>query len=185
MNNLNGFGNNELFANNCGNIRRYVKSDDRPFGDEFPFEVERKPTDSTDYYSGLCQGAKAVYEMLKIGLFEDSTKPVTYFSNENNGCVHGACSLDDYKDLENELYEAGFDDGFRKGIQVAQDEMHEEIYVDAEKVCKLDQLHNELLELGRKLHPSDIDMLNSVLNRVVDLKYGVAKDAIDDYLGYK
>lgn len=185
MNNLNGFGNTGWYANNCGNIRCYVKSDDKPFGDNFPFSIERKPTDSNEYYSGLCQGAKAVYEMLNIGIFEDSTRPVTYFSNENDACVRGACSLDDYEDYEDDIYETGFDDGFRKGIQVAQDEMREEIYVDAEKVCKLDQLHNELLELGRKLHPSDIDMLNAVLKRVVDLKYDVAKDAVDDYLGYR
>jgi len=185
MNNLTGFGNNGWYSNNLGNIRRFVKSDDKPFGDDFPFKIERKPTDNDEFYKGLCQGAKAVYEMLNIGIFEDSTRPVTFFLNEKNGCVCGEHCLDDYEDYEDEVYEAGFEDGFRKGIQVAQDEMREEIYIDSEKICKLDQLHNEILELGRKLHPSDIDMLNSVLNRIVELKYNVAKDAVDDYLGYK
>lgn len=57
--------------------------------------------------------------------------------------------------------------------------------MDTEKVCKIDQLQHEILELGKKLHPSDIDKLNAILKRVVDLKYEVAKDAVDEYLGYK
>ena len=189
MNNC--FGNDSRCSNNLECLRRYVKSDDRPFGDDFPFSIERKPTDSNDYYRGLYQGSKAVYEMLKIGIFEDGSKPVTYFSNENSGCVRGNWCLENYEDdeefelFEEDVYEAGFDDGFRRGIQVVQEEMGEEIYIDTEKICKLDQLHNELLELGRKLHPSDIDLLNAVLKRVVEMKYDVAKDAVDDYLGYR
>ena len=64
-------------------------------------------------------------------------------------------------------------------------DVEEDIYVDTDKICKLDQLHTEILELGRKLHPSDIDMLNAVLKRVVEMKYDVAKDAVDNYLGHK
>lgn len=182
---LNCFGNKGWHSSNLGNRRCFEKFDSKPFGEDFPFKIERKSTDSDGYYMGICQGAKVVYEMWNTGIFEDGYMPVTYFSKENNGCMRGACCLDDYEDFEEDVYEAGFDDGFRKGIQVAQDEMREEIYVDAEKICKLDQLHNEILELGRKLKPTDIDMLNTILKRVVDLKYDVAKEAVDDYLGYK
>lgn len=189
MDNLNCFGNKGWYSSNLGNKRRFEKFDNEPFGEDFPFKIEKKSIDSDDYYRGICQGAKVVYEMWNAGIFEVGSMPVTYFSKENNGCMRGACCLDDYEDdcelFEEDVYEAGFEDGFRKGIRVAQEEMCEEIYIDTEKVCKLDQLHNEILELGRKLHPSDIDMLNSVLKRVVDLKYDVAKDAVDDYLGYK
>lgn len=191
MDNLNCFGNNGWHSSNLGNKRRFEKFDSKPFGEEFPFKIEKKSTDSDDYYRGICQGAKVIYEMLNTGIFEDGSKPVTYFSNENSGCVRGNWHLENYENdeefelFEEDVYEAGFDDGFRRGIQVAQEEMCEEIYIDTEKICKLDQLHNELLELGRKLHPCDIDMLNAVLKRVVEMKYDVAKDAVDDYLGYK
>ena len=161
------------------------------FGDDFPFAIDRKATDSDEYYKGLCQGAKVIYEMLKAGMFEDGALPLTYFSHESNRSVRyekflGNCEEDDERDeFIDKVYQEGFDDGVHRGIQMAQEEMGEEIYIDAEKVCKLDQLHNEILELGRRLHPSDIDILNSVLKRVVELKYDMAKDAIDEYLGYK
>ena len=31
------------------------------FGDDFPFAIDRKATDSDEYYKCLCQGAKLVY----------------------------------------------------------------------------------------------------------------------------
>ena len=158
------------------------------FGDDFPFAIDRKSADSEEFYRGICQGAKLVYEMLKVGIFEEGALPLTYFSHESNRSVRyekylGDCEEDDESD--DKVYQEGFDDGFHRGIQMAQEEMCEEIYIDTEKVCKLDQLHNEILELGRTLRPWDIDKLNAVLKRVVDLKYDVAKDAIDEYLGYK
>lgn len=167
--------------------RRFEKFDNKPFEKEFPFSIERKATDSNDYYKGLCQGAKIVYEMWNVGIFEDGSIPVTYFSKENNrGVCCDWCMEDNTdEDCEDEMFQAGFDAGFEHGYQIAHDEMCEDIYIDTEKVCKLDQLHNEILELGRRLHPSDIDKLNAVLKRVVDLKYDVAKDAVDNYLGYK
>lgn len=183
------FSNNGWYSKYLERRRRFEKFDDKPFGDDFPFSIERKATDSDEYYRGICQGAKVVYEMLNAGIFEDGSIPVTYFSKESNrgvGCdwhlENNADEEDD--DFEDEIYEAGFDTGFKQGYQIAHEEMCEEIYVDTEKVCKLDQLHNEILELGKRLHPSDIDKLNAVLKRVVDLKYDVAKDAVDDYLGY-
>jgi flagellar biosynthesis/type III secretory pathway protein FliH len=127
-----------------------------------------------------------VYEMWKSGLFEDGSYAVTYFAKENVGpCFLDDCEDDYFELFEDDVYEAGFDDGFRQGYQSACEEVKADIYVDTEKVCKIDQLQHEILELGNKLHPSDIDKLNAVLKRVVDLKYEVAKAAVDEYLGYK
>ena len=269
-----GFGYREQLEK----ARRYEKFDSSPFGEKFPFTIERKKTDSDDFYKGLCEGAKAVYDMWKKDLFEDSSFPVTYFSTKHisedrptyedvsfcdkgyklghingvntafdiydpcgewfdedcfaNGYIRGftdgfeekiknlidekrldpqdhkcpyssngicgevVCNEkcpthpdfidDEYDDcFEDDLYDEGFDDGFRIGYQSASDETSSEIYVDANKICKIDQLHNEILELGRKLSPTDISKLNGVLQRVLDLKYDVAKDAVDEYLGYK
>lgn len=157
--------------------------------EKFPFSIERKPTDSDDFYRGICQGAKVVYEMLKSGIFEDSSIPVTYFSKESNrGMCCDWCMEDntdeENEDFEDDAYEAGFDDGFRHGYQSACDDTKSDIFIDTEKICKLDQLHNEILELGRRLHPAHIDMLNTIVKRVTDLKYEVAKEAVDDFLGY-
>ena len=187
MGKLNDFGcNDRSWYSRCLETRRrFEKFDNKPFGDRFPFKIERKPTDSDDYFDGICQGAKVVYEMLQSGIFEDGSIPVTYFSKENNRGLLSDWGTEDLEYFEEDAYEEGFNAGFEHGYQIAHDEMCEDIYVDTEKVCKLDQLHNEILELGRKLHPSDIDKLNTVLKRVVDLKYDVAKDAIDNYLGYK
>lgn len=159
------------------------------FEDKFPFVIARKATDSNEYYNGLCQGASMVYEMVKAGMFEEGAFPLTYFSRETNRSVTyerymDSCEEDD-EFYEDEVYESGFDDGFRHGYQSACEEVKADIYVDTEKVCKIDQLQHEILELGKKLHPSDIDKLNAILKRVVDLKYEVAKDAVDEYLGYK
>ncbi|MBR5156374.1 MAG: hypothetical protein IKW59_01240 [Clostridia bacterium] len=175
---------NDDFSKYLEKRRRFEKFDNKPFGDRFPFEIERKPTDSDDYFAGICQGAKIFYEMWKSDIFEDSSIPVTYFSKESN---RGLCCDWDAEDddFEDDAYEEGFDAGFKQGYQSACADVEEDIYVDTEKICKLDQLHNEILELGRKLHPADINTLNAVLKRIVELKYDVAKDAVDEYLGYK
>ena len=186
---INGFNNDSEYERLLERRRRFEKYDDKPFGEKFPFKIERKPTDSDEFFKGLCQGAKAVYEMWRAGLFEDSSCPVTYFSKEDNWYAYGTRCLDDYEDdfefFEEDAYEAGFDNGFKQGYQSASEDASADIYVDTEQICKIDQLQQEILELGRKLHPSDIDMLNSVLKRVIDLKYQVAKDAVDEYLGYR
>ena len=184
---FNSFGNDSDFSKYLEQRRRFEKFDNKPFGDRFPFIIERKPTDSDDYFDGICQGAKVVYEMLKSGIFEDGSIPVTYFSKEDNRGLLNAWGTedDDLEYFEEDAYEEGFDAGFKQGYQSARADVEEDIYVDTEKICKIDQLHNELLELGRKLNPVDIDTLNAVLKRVVDLKYDVAKDAVDEYLGYK
>ena len=161
------------------------------FENKFPFAISRKATDSNEFYNGLCQGANLAYEMLKVGMFEDGAFPLTYFSHETNRSVtykkyFDSCEEDDTEDeCIDEVYEEGFDDGFRHGYQSAQEEVKADIFVDTDKICKIDQLQHEILELGNKLHPSDIDKLNAILKRVVDLKYEVAKDAVDEYLGYK
>lgn len=255
--------------------RRYEKFDGSPFGERFPFDIERKETDSDEFYKGICEGAKAVYDMWQKDLFEDGSIPVTYFSTkhisedrptyedvsfcdegykmghingvnaaldlydpcgewfeqdcyasgyirgftegfeerfkkllreevlapEDHKCIYapnGICgepiccgncpTHPDFIDdewFEDDAYEQGFDAGFKQGYQSARADVEEDIYVDTDKVCKIDQLHNEILELGKKLHPTDVSMLNSVLQRVLDLKYDVAKDAVDEYLGYK
>lgn len=181
---FNSFGNDSDFSKYLEQRRRFEKFDNKPFGDRFPFEIERKPTDSDDYYAGICQGAKVFYEMWKSDIFEDGSIPVTYFSKEyNRGLLSDWGSEDD--DFEEDAYEEGFDAGFKQGYQSARADLEEDIYIDTDKICKLDQVHNELLEIGRSLSPWDIDKLNTVLKRVIELKYDVAKEAVDEYLGYK
>lgn len=180
MANVNSLGNGRGFLEKR---RRFEKYDDKPFGEDFPFRIERKPTDSDDYFNGICQGAKVVYEMLKSGIFEDASIPVTYFSKEGNRGL--CCDWDEEdEDFEDDAYEAGFDDGFRQGYQSACEDTKSDVFVDTEKICQLDQLHNEILELGRRIHPAHIDMLNSIVKRVTEMKYDVAKEAVDDFLGY-
>ena len=186
MGKFNNFGCNDRdwFSRYIENRRRFEKYDDKPFGDNFPFSIERKATDSEEYYKGLCQGAKIVYEMWNVGIFEDDAFPVTYFSHDTNRSIEYEDD-EDFSFLEEDGYAKGFDAGFEQGYQSACADAKTDIYIDTEKVCKLDQLHNELLELGRRLQPTDIDKLNAVLKRVVELKYDVVKDAVDNYLGYK
>lgn len=184
MDNVNSFGNDN--GGFLGKRRRFEKYDNKPFGEDFPFMIERKPTDSDDYFEGICQGAKVVYEMLKSGVFEDGSIPVTYFSKESNRglCCDGDAEDEDIEYFEEDAYEEGFDAGFKQGYQSACEDTKSDIFIDTEKICKLDQLHNEILELGRRLHPAHIDMLNAIVKRVTDLKYDVAKEAVDDFLGY-
>jgi len=185
---FNSFGNdNRGFSRYLDKRRRFEKYDDKPFGDNFPFFIEKKENDSDEFYRGICEGAKAVYGMWRSGIFEGGSIPVTYFSLDMDRSISYKKYMSDDidEDFVDEIYEDGYECGFKQGYKSACEETETDIYIDSDKICKIDQLHNELLELGRSLHPWDIDKLNSVLKRVVELKYDVVKEAVDEYLGYK
>ena len=155
------------------------------------YDAEDLSNKSPDYQRGHMAGFNMGYNRAKENLFDELAEAEEDIYSEGYDDGYAVAmqnmGIDEDEDLGEpcECYEEGFDRGFRLGYQSAMEEAEPAIYIDTAKICKLDQLHHELIDLGKRLHPTDIDKLNAVLRRVLNLKYDVAKEAVDEYLGYR
>ncbi|MBR5151996.1 MAG: hypothetical protein IKW60_00500 [Clostridia bacterium] len=153
------------------NGRCYKCDCEKDYGDNFPFDIERLPSDSDDYYKGYCKGMESMFDLAKRGDLVDT------------GIIYNEDFEDDCEDYDcfDEAFDNGYEVGFKKGIQVAHDEIEEDIYIDGYKIGKIDDIKHKVIALGS----DKSDKVNEILKDLTELIKDEAMEAVNDYLGYR
>ena len=144
---------------------------EKDYGNNFPFDIERLPTDSDDYYKGYCKGMENMFELAKRGDLVDTG--IIYDEDFEDAC-------EDY-DCFDEAFDNGYEVGFKKGIQIAHDEIEEDIYIDGYKIGKIDDIKHKVIALGS----DKSDKVNEILKDLTELIKDEAMEAVNNYLGYR
>ena len=104
------------------NGRCYECNCEKDYGDNFPFDIERLPSDSDDYYKGYCKGMEMLFDLAKRGdLADKGIIYDEYYEDECGECEDCPC------------FNSGFDMGFRQGSKIAREELMDDIYIDGYK----------------------------------------------------
>jgi len=106
---------------------------------------------------------------------------------EENGCA--GCQkcpyVEDY-DLDDECEDnEWFDIGFRKGHQVAREELMGDIYINGYKVDRIDDIKQKVITLGNCIPFEHRETIDEILEELTNLIKDVAMEAVDEYLGYR
>lgn len=153
------------------NGRCYEHDCEKDYGANFPFDIERLPSDSNEYYKGYCKGMEMLFDLAKRGDLVD--KGIIYDEDFEDDCEDCACF--------DEAYDAGYEIGFKKGHQIAREELEEDIYIDGYRIGKIDDIKHKVIALGS----DNSDKVNEILKDLTDLIKDFAMDAVDEYLGYR
>lgn len=124
---------------------------------------------------------------------EDLSK-VDYLEEDGTGCsICQSCPFgkdceveEDYDECEDcPCFNDGFDLGFKKGHQVAREELMDDIYISGQKIDKIDEIRQKVLALGYNISSEHSEQINSILEDLSNLLKDIAFEAIEDYLGYR
>lgn len=156
------------------NGRSYEHDYGKNYKGKFPFDIERLPSDSDDYYNGYCTGMEKLFELVKSGDLADMG--VTYNENFEEDC----CECEDCPCFD-DAFNSGYDIGFKKGIQIAHEELEDDIYINGFKIDKIDDIRHKVMELGS----DNSEKINEILSDLTGLMKDIAWDAVEEYLGYR
>lgn len=151
--------------------RCYECNCEKDYGNTFPFDIERLPSDSDEYYNGYCKGMENMFELAKRGDLAD--KGIIYDGDFEDDCEDCAC-------FDN-AFDAGYEVGFKKGIHVAHDEIEEDIYISGYKIGKIDDIKQKIIALGC----DNSEKVNEILTDLTNLIKDEAMEAVNNYLGYR
>lgn len=102
-----------------------------------------------------------------------------YGSCQNCPCVEDC-------DLDNECEDnEWFDIGFRKGHQVACEELMGDIYINGYKIDRIDDIKQKVITLGNCIPFEYRKVIDEILEELSGLMKDVAFEAIEEYLGYR
>ena len=152
------------------NGRCYECNCEKDYGDNFPFDIERLPSDSDDYYKGYCKGMEMLFDLAKRGdLADKGIIYDEYYEDECGECEDCPC------------FNSGFDMGFRQGSKTAREELMDDIYIDGYRIGKIDDIKHKVIALGS----DNSEKVNEILKDLSDLIKDFAMDAVNEYLGYR
>ena len=98
---------------------------------------------------------------------------------QNCPCIKGC-------DLDNECEDnEWFDIGFRKGHQVACEELMGDIYINGYKIDRIDDIKQKVITLGNCIPFEYRKVIDEILEELSGLMKDVAFEAIEEYLGYR
>lgn len=153
--------------------RSYEHDYNKDYMGKFPYDIERLPSDSNDFYKGYCEGMQKLYELVKRGDFAEEGLIYDDFEEYCDDCEDDTC-------IDN-AFDAGYEVGFKKGIKIAHEEMQEDIYISGYKISKIDDIKHKVIALNS----DNVDKVNEILAALSDLIKDEAMQAVDDYLGYR
>lgn len=155
------------------NGRCYEHDFDKDYGVNFPFDIERLPSDSDDYYKGYCKGMEMLFELVKRGDLANEGLVYDDYEEDCGECEDCSC-FDD-------AFNTGYDVGFKKGIQIAHEEFEEDIYINGYIIGKIDDIKHKVIALGC----DNSDKVNEILMELSELIKDEAMEAVNEYLGYR
>ena len=106
---------------------------------------------------------------------------------EEDGCAgcQNCPYVEDY-DLDDKCEDnEWFDIGFRKGHQVACEELMGDIYINGYKIDRIDDIKQKVITLGNYIPFEYKGAIDEILEELSGLMKDVAFEAIEEYLGYR
>ena len=154
--------------------RSYEHDYGKDYDGKFPFDIERLPTDTDEFYRGYCEGMQKLYELAIRG--DLAEEGIIYDNNFEEDC----CECEDCTCFDN-AFDAGYEVGFKKGIRIAHEELEDDIYINGFKIDKIDDIRHKVMALDS----DNSDKINEILSDLTNLMKEIAWDAVEEYLGYR
>lgn len=151
--------------------RSYEHDYNKDYMGKFPYDIERLPSDSNDFYKGYCEGMEELFKLVKRGDFAEEGLIYDEFEEDCDEC----------EECFDNIFNEGYDIGFKKGIQIAHEEIEEDIYISGYKIGKIDDIKHKVIALNS----DNSDKVNEILADLTNLIKDEAMQAVEDYLGYR